>query len=305
LSPLDFERKIEIGNSIKEKQEQLNKLNFELLERKLGGRDVFDELFEQSFTPLNHNYKEVYAPIQEEGDYFAPNGAKSQLNDELNIMIRTPEFKQWFGDWQLAYLYRDSDNIDVECSKVVSNNYEPMVVWHGTGAEFSYFKFEKFPASYFAKTKAYSEWFAEMQGGEDGFVLPFFLNIRNPLDLRHFGTKKITPKDFFDYLYLATGLSMDMLELNPIFMDKSFPPNETWVYLRSNAKMLKKLSESQLHDGIMFYETNPSVPLGEDAHSTEAYIIFNANQVKLASKDRGLLLLASLKSFLLKDGGKI
>jgi hypothetical protein len=70
--------------------------------------------------------------------------------------------------------------------------------------------------------------------------------------------------------------------------------------------MLKKISESHLYDGIHFYESNPNEPdTSSKAHKTEAYIIFDANQCKISSPNRGLLLLASLKSFLLEKGGKI
>ena len=302
LLPIDFEKKIDFGQRISERQKKLNELNFKLVERRLSGKDIFDELFDQSFVELKHNYTDLKG--DDSSDYFAPNGKISELSDELNVMIRTSEFKQWFGDWEMAYQYKDTD-YKVPCSKVVTANYEPMIVWHGTGSEFSYFRFEKFPATYFAKVKEYSEWFAKMHGGEDGYTIPFFLDIKNPLDLRHFGTRMVKPKEIFDYIFLKTGLDMDMLEVNPIFMDDSYPPRETWVYLRNNAKMLKKLSESKIHDGIMFFETNPSVPLGNKAHETEAYIIFSANQSKVASTDRGMLLLSSLKSFLLKKGGKI
>ena len=107
------------------------------------------------------------------------------------------------------------------------------------------------------------------------------------------------------YLFLKTGLSMDDLEVNPAFKDPKFPPCETWMYIRNNAAMLKKLSQSHVFDGIHFYETNPSVPKGYPAHVTEAYIAFRADQCKIADPERGKQLLASLKSFVLKRGGKI
>ena len=69
--------------------------------------------------------------------------------------------------------------------------------------------------------------------------------------------------------------------------------------------MLKVIADSNIYDGIHFYETNPNVPEGEVAHETEAYITFFENQAKIAAPNRGLILLASLKSFLLKSGGKI
>jgi len=310
-SSVEFERKIEINQKISEVQKRINDLNFKILERKMSKDDIFEDLFEQSFTPINNTYTEVFAPSSDgsgEGvsaDFFAPDGSPSKLSDSLNELIRTPQFLEWFGNWQLAYAYKDTDAVDISCSKVVTKDYEPLVVWHGTGQQFSYFRFDNFPAAYFAVNWRYSKWFADLHGGGNGYTIPFFLNIRNPLDLTRFETRKIKAKEFFDYIYLMTGMTMVDLEVNPLFMDTNAPAVEPWVYLRNNAKMLKKLSENHVFDGIHFYETNPNVPVGESAHRTEAFITFTAEQCKVADPNRGLLLFASLKSFLLKKGGKI
>lgn len=53
----------------------------------------------------------------------APNGKKSNLTDEQWVTVRTKRFKDWFGDWQ-----NDPEN----ASKVVDENGEPLVVYHGT-----------------------------------------------------------------------------------------------------------------------------------------------------------------------------
>ena len=306
ISPIEFEEKISIGQTIDQKQKELNELTFKSVEDKFKGNSFFDELFEQSFTTIKHEYDGVYAENKEETNFFTPNGSRSDLSDALNEIIRTPEFINWFGDWQLSFLYKEADALEIECSKVLTDNFEPRIVWHGTGQEFSYFRFDTFPASYFAVNREYSQFFADPQGGEDGYVIPFFLNVRNPLDLTHFGTNNISKKDFFDYLFLTTGLTMEQLEVNPLLLSANVPPLQTWMYIRNNPKMLKKISESHLYDGIHFYETNPNISdTSSKAHKTEAYIIFDSNQCKIASPNRGLLLLASLKSFLLEKGGKI
>jgi hypothetical protein len=311
-SPIEFERKLQINQMIADVQKKINELNFKILEKRISGDNIFDDLFEQSFSPINNTYSDVYAPQTTGGgetpasaNFFSPDGTPSKLSDALNELIRTPQFMEWFGNWQLAYAYRDTDAVDISCSKVVTADFEPLVVWHGTGAQFSYFRFDNFPAAYFAVKYDYSKWFADLHGGGSGYTIPFFLNIRNPLDLSQYETRKITPKEFFDYLYLKTGMTMEELEVNPLFMDARMPPVETWVILRNNAKMLKKIADLKVFDGIHFYETNPSVPQGERAHSTEAYITFSPEQCKVADPERGLLLFASLKSFLLKKGGKI
>jgi hypothetical protein len=311
-SPIEFERKLQINQMMADVQKKINELNFKILEKRISGENIFDDLFEQSFTPINNTYSDVFAPATVGGgetpastDFFSPDGTPSKLSDALNELIRTPQFMEWFGNWQLAYAYRNTDAVDISCSKVVTADFEPMLVWHGTGSQFSYFRFDNFPAAYFAVKYDYSKWFADLHGGGNGYTIPFFLNIRNPLDLSQYETRKIAPKEFFDYLYLKTGMNMEELEVNPLFMDARMPPVETWVMLRNNAKMLKKIADLKVFDGIHFYETNPSVPEGERAHSTEAFITFSPEQCKVADPNRGLLLFASLKSFLLKKGGKI
>jgi hypothetical protein len=301
-SPIDFENKIEIGQNISQMQKEINSLNFKIVERRLTDIKLFDDLFDQSFATIQNSYENVYN--SGESEYFAPDGKRSELSNKLNELIRTPQFKEWFGDWELSYIYKDIDPSAIPCSKVVDNNYEPLLVWHGTGAEFSYFRFDNVPAAYFARKEAYSQWFANLQGGEDGFTIPFFLNMRNPLDLTHFGIKEISSKDFFDYIFLETGMSMEYLDVNPMFFDDTIPPLPTWVFLRRNPAMLKKLAESSF-DGIHFYEHNPNVNKGEEAYETEAFITFDPTQCKIADPMKGELLLSSLKSFLLKRGGKI
>lgn len=302
-SPIDFETKIELGQSIDKMQKNINNLNFKIVERKLTDIKFFDDLFEQSFTEIKHTYNDMYSVG--ESDFFAPNGSRSELSNELNELIRTPQFKEWFGDWELSYLYKDVESFDIPCSKVVNENYEPLLVWHGTGAEFSYFRFDNVPAAYFARKQEYSQWFANLQGGDNGYTIPFFLNIRNPLDLTHFGTKQVLPKDFFDFIFVETGFTMEYLDVNPIFFESSIPALPIWVILRRNPAMLKKLAESNVFDGIHFFETNPNVPISNIEHETEAFITFDPSQCKIADSTRGEILLASLKSFLLKRGGKI
>jgi len=272
----------------------------------LSQENVFDDLFEQSFTPIQNTYDNIFIKDEGSSDFFTPNGERSLFNDAQNSLIRTPLFLDWFGEWQLAYQYKEAGIVDFPCSKVLSPNFEPQVVWHGTGAEFSYFRFDNFPAAYFAVNQTYSQWFADLQSRSgDGFTIPFFLNVRNPLDLTMFETKKIDTKTFFDFMFLQTGLTKNELEMNPIFDDPKLDPIETWVYLRNNPKMLKKLADTKIFDGIHFYETNPNVNQNEPFYKTEAWIIFQPHQAKLADPSRGVLLFSSLKSFLLKKGGKI
>jgi hypothetical protein len=64
----------------------------------------------------------------------APNGNVSNLPKNLYEYVRTDEFKKWFGDWE-----NDSKN----SSKIVDDNGEPLLVFHGTKNKFNIFDDDK------------------------------------------------------------------------------------------------------------------------------------------------------------------
>ena len=60
----------------------------------------------------------------------APNGRPTNLTEKQWLQVRTPEFNEWFGDWE---------NDPTNASKVVDDNGEPMVVYHGSRNSLTYF----------------------------------------------------------------------------------------------------------------------------------------------------------------------
>jgi L-amino acid N-acyltransferase YncA len=70
--------------------------------------------------PQNIIEEQKFAPRKQK---LAPNGKPSKLNDQQWEQVRTPEFKAWFGDWE---------NNPENASKVVDENGEPLVVYHGS-----------------------------------------------------------------------------------------------------------------------------------------------------------------------------
>jgi hypothetical protein len=64
----------------------------------------------------------------------APNGKPSNLTPEQWHLVRTPEFKAWFGDWE---------NDPKNASKVVDENGEPLVLWHNSNKKFNIFDSDK------------------------------------------------------------------------------------------------------------------------------------------------------------------
>lgn len=100
------------------------------------------------------------------GNYMkAPNGKDTNLTAEQWAMVRTKNFKEWFGEW-----INDPEN----ASKVVDENGEPKVVYHGTPWN---------PLEEPAGTAVFkSGWFTGMKRRAEGFGEPVavFLNIKNP-----------------------------------------------------------------------------------------------------------------------------
>ncbi len=109
----------------------------------------------------------------EQGELLAPNGAVSNLDERQWHQVRSPQFKAWFGDWE-----HDPEN----ASKVVDENGEPLVVYHGTAQEdLSIFDLMQarqnadIPSFFFSTQKE------EAEGYGDN-VIAAFLNIRNPVE---------------------------------------------------------------------------------------------------------------------------
>lgn len=102
----------------------------------------------------------------------APNGEPTNLTEEQWLDVRTPNFKAWFGDWE--------NNPD-EASKVVDENGEPLVVYHGSESNFDEFDTAKARANMDIQGMFFSPIQEEANDyGEN--VRAFFLNIKNPAD---------------------------------------------------------------------------------------------------------------------------
>ena len=137
----------------------------------------------------------------------APNGKPSNLTPEQYSLVRSVAFKKWFGDWEkLTYAkLKDAamDEVTLErlsknVSKVVDENGEPLVVYHGTKDKFYVFDLSHFGKTdmgffgkgfYFTKSKETAETYASITDwdkindtyNENGIVLSFFMNLKNPV----------------------------------------------------------------------------------------------------------------------------
>ena len=100
----------------------------------------------------------------------APNGEPTNLNEKQWAQVRTKAFKDWFGDWE-----NDPEN----ASKIVDENGEPMVVYHGSEEDFNVFDKTKGRANMDIQGMFFSPWEDDARGyGQN--VRAFYLNIRKP-----------------------------------------------------------------------------------------------------------------------------
>lgn len=107
----------------------------------------------------------------------APNGKPTNLTEQQWLQVRTPEFKQWFGDWE---------NSPETASKVVDENGEPQVVYHGTSSQFTRFKLG---GGLLGRGVYLTDRFEEAQNyagsrsqDNEGTVMPLFANIPEMFD---------------------------------------------------------------------------------------------------------------------------
>ena len=100
----------------------------------------------------------------------APNGKDTNLTEEQWVTVRTEAFKNWFGDWE-----NDKRN----ASKVRDENGEPLVVYHGSDANFDTFDRTKSRTNMDIQGSFFSPWELDAQGYGPN-VRAFFLNIRKP-----------------------------------------------------------------------------------------------------------------------------
>jgi len=100
----------------------------------------------------------------------APNGEDTNLTEDQWLTVRTPAFKAWFGDWE---------NDPKNASKVLDENDEPLVVYHGSDADFDVFDKTKGRANMDIQGMFFSPWELDSKG-YGANVRAFFLNIRKP-----------------------------------------------------------------------------------------------------------------------------
>ena len=182
----------------------------------------------------------------------APNGKDTNLTEDQWLSVRTAAFKNWFGDWE-----HDPQN----ASKVVDENGEPRVVYHGTYGDFTVFDKAKIGSATDYGIWGRGFYFTNMENTPYGNKkLALFLNIRNPFIFNDYKSAE----EIGDYLNIWDG---------------NFHEDDRFGIFRPYAAGAAQIADSAQergHDGLM-------VVLGK---WTE-YIAFEPNQIKSATDNRG------------------
>jgi hypothetical protein len=196
----------------------------------------------------------IISQTYSQGGLIAPNGKPSNLNATQYELVRTTEFKNWFGDWE-----KDPEN----SSKVVDGNGEPQVCYHGTNSgkinwetgkfdKFNIFRLEDKIGAWFTPNKQIAKnMFMENQKT----IYVVFLNIKKP------------------YLIKADKSGKDSAEI--LYQDVLNDYNS-----RDAETMLKKELQLKKYDGIVLDKTIRDVLYGKKPE--DQIIAFEPNQIKNA-----------------------
>lgn len=194
------------------------------------------------------------------------NQAKENGETELTFhqwkQVRSPEFKAWFGDWE-----NDPEN----ASKVVNERTgEPLVAYHGTGAEFNVFDKNKAGAGndkglrgkgfYFSPNRTTSESYGEK-------IIGAYVSLKNPF----------RPSDFTSAEEVAKHLTNKLSEQG--YEDYTVDPfifnvGNSFSVRSQYAGALSSILKDAGYDGILY-------------PNRQEIVAFDSNQIKSATDNTG------------------
>lgn len=243
-----------------------------------------------------------------DGNPLAPNGNVSNLTLEQWITVRTPEFKAWFGDWEL-----DPEN----ASKVVDENGEPRVMYHGSDADFS--EFDRTFAGNTANSAKIGFWFTTDEGFAERFaqeilftaepiIYSVFLNMRKPQVYN--ATPSGTFSLFKEYerrireadsrINEAERNGIPDEEIRALIDERDSLQREVESYTGMDAydvfksdiekaggndRYIQRLREDG-YDGVLIRQTLYDSDIAE-GQANDQYVVLDPNQIKSATRNSG------------------
>jgi len=268
------------------------------------------------FSVGRRNLDRIISDSKAAGTYLkAPNGNPTNLTESQWATVRTPEFKNWFGDWE---------NDPANASKVVDENGEPMVVYHGTtSGGFDVFNMGKIPdeewddigtssyrsgadataflGSHFAKERSVAEMFTskiyEHQGGNPK-MYESFLNIRNTYSVDESKLQDdLQKQNLWDHWAMDRYVenSDSFYELDPDEMENKYKNNiefrkninqDVLGQESSDALSFADYMAEEYRDGLI-KDGFDGIQYKNMVEGGTSYIVFNPNQIKSATANIG------------------
>ena len=223
-----------------------------------------DVLF-QSATEEARQFEETAAQYGGEAAYEqAKADGETVLTYRQWVQVRTPAFKEWFGDWE-----NDPDN----ASKVVNpETGEPLVVYHGTAGDFEIFDKSRSNSKsntgvpegvfFFTDNPEVASSYTVKYEGDFGTsylngsnVMPLFLNIRKPLKVS------------------AKGANWNSI----LYKGEEHTTNTLAETARRNGK----------NDGVQINRVKDRGRGSVKAKHATSFAVFNPNQIKSATGNSG------------------
>jgi hypothetical protein len=170
-------------------------------------------------------------------------------------------FKKWFGD-----------------SKVVDENGEPLVVYHGAQAKGEGFAQFRGPRSYFAESPDYAAIYAGPSGDEytSPAIMPVYLKMERPLDMTALGSDRYTKEQLASALEAAGAAGAASVQR---VIGHSGYVWELW----HKPSILMELKEAGF-DGVIQIEATAKNDAMVDG---KAYMVLSPTQIKSATGNKG------------------
>jgi hypothetical protein len=240
--------------------------------------------------------------------------------------VRTDGFKNWFGDWETAYVTGDYSG----CSMLVDEETgEPRMMYHGvrqkvegftagnmgSGIVRPYAEFNppNFPATYFGDSVDYVKFYAGEAKNQpkpiqnyEGYIYNVFIKMLNPVVLVDMGLKT-SYYDLLATIYMNYGVKIEPSKKYTDAFTNQGQDLKVWNYIRYDINLIEKL-KSAGYDGIIQLGDVPAFDeqqnqADENIVGTE-YLVFDAEQVKDASVKNSYYL-PFIKDIRFKLGGNV
>lgn len=191
----------------------------------------------------------------------APNGRPTNLAERQWVQVRTPAFRAWFGDWE---------NDPANASKVVDENGEPLVVYHGTNATEDAETWNARTRTYDVEHRKFTVFRRDAAGGRNA---------------GHFFSDSADIAGSMGGEVYAVHLAMR----SPLVVDMQ---GRTWgaIPFRGGLKEADEVAayaEAHGHDGLILRNVRDGAGVGEMERTATDYVVFDSRQIKSATDNTG------------------